>query len=221
MNMDSSKDPFVTLNETKVRLELPNQCPHCGIFMFPEKIVYTNSFQAPLATSLEGSYFAVVFRCPHCGEFFLTQYSISYENAIYLGNIHIVRQKSDIPFPFSKEINQIDPAFEIIYSQTQRAEFYGLDELTGMGYRKALEHLLRTYYKEPEKTLSQIINAIDNPEIQSLAKLATWIGNDHAHIQIKHPTQTIENMKGFIEAIVYHILMKHRVQESSDYIASK
>ena len=46
---------------------------------------------------------------------------------------------------FSEEIEKISPAFVNIYNQAYAAEQLQLDEISGVGYRKALEFLIKDY----------------------------------------------------------------------------
>ncbi|MEK0405122.1 hypothetical protein WNX62_16005, partial [Lactiplantibacillus plantarum] len=46
---------------------------------------------------------------------------------------------------FPQQISDISPRFVSVYTQSFKAERIGLAELAGMGYRKALEMLVKDY----------------------------------------------------------------------------
>ena len=81
-----------------------------------------------------------------------------------------------------------------------------------MGYRKALEFLIKDYAislksnesdKISKMTLSQVIDEfIDNKKIKTLARASAWIGNDETHYQRKHENYDVNHLKSFIQATV-------------------
>lgn len=46
---------------------------------------------------------------------------------------------------FSQEIKDLSPNFVKIYHQAEQAENTGLSDICGLGYRKALEFLVKDY----------------------------------------------------------------------------
>lgn len=87
----------------------------------------------------------------------------------------------------------------------------------GLGYRKALEFLIKDFaiHKQPDeeeaiknKPLMQCIkNYISDDRIITLAERSAWIGNDEAHYIRKQEDRDVSDMKNFIQAIVYFIGM--------------
>ena len=100
--------------------------------------------------------------------------------------------------------------FYEIFAATQFAEEMGLKEICGMGYRKALEFLIRDYIKltvDEEKTkkltLSTCINNyIDDPKIKEAVKRAVWLGNDETHYYRTWDDKDLQDLK-----ILLHITM--------------
>ena len=96
-----------------------------------------------------------------------------------------------------------------------------------MGYRKALEFLVKQYAQNssPEESdtinnepLAQTINRIDNPRIKTLAKASAWLGNDQTHLQVKHPEYSVDDIKSFIKSLCYYILMEEEVSRAENLI---
>ena len=188
------------------------QCPICKAKIRP---VY-------LACSLNTSYTASVFNyCQSCHETFITQYKVQREDpgSSYYKVIDVIYSE---PNRFSKQvfddrITALSPQFDKIYNQALAAESSMLDEIAGLGYRKALEFLIKDFaiHEHPDekeaikaKPLAQCIKTyISNESITTLAERSAWIGNDEAHYIRKQEDRDVSDMKSFIQAIVYFIGM--------------
>ncbi|MGJ9383248.1 hypothetical protein [Salipaludibacillus sp. CF4.18] len=118
---------------------------------------------------------------------------------------------------FSEEIKEVSPYFVNIYNQSFEAEQNELTLISGIGYRKALEFLIKDYLTylnsdEDEKytrmPLGQCLNQLDNTNIKEMAKRASWIGNDEAHYTRKWEDKDVTDLKRLIEVTVYYISME-------------
>jgi len=92
----------------------------------------------------------------------------------------------------------------------------GLDEIAGVGYRKALEFLIKDYCitensdaEEEIKTkpLMQVINSYmdEAPKVKSCATKAVWLGNDETHYVRKWKDKEIKDLKILINLTIHHI----------------
>ena len=100
-----------------------------------------------------------------------------------------------------------------------------------MGYRKALEFLIRDYasLKQPEKrneilnaSLSQCIkNFIDDESVKTLATVSAWIGNDETHYIKKNLDYNIEDMLVFIDVMVSFINTELVILDAQKFTESK
>src|SRR5699024_8665402 len=109
-------------------------------------------------------------------------------------------------------IREISNGFYEIYMQSATAEEYGLDEISGMGYRKALEFLMKDFaiLNNPEDEeviknsfLSNVIKDYynDSSEIQNLATASSWIGNDETHYERRNDDKSIKDLKNYLQAV--------------------
>ena len=89
-----------------------------------------------------------------------------------------------------------------------------MNQICGIGYRKALEYLVKDYlcHKAPAdedaiktEALGRSLQRIEDSRIQALAQRATWIGNDETHYVKKHEDLDVATMKVFINAMVHFI----------------
>ncbi|GHB64067.1 hypothetical protein GCM10007390_17430 [Persicitalea jodogahamensis] len=133
--------------------------------------------------------------------------------------------------PFKKQPEELTPYLQVaeqrpfyksflkIYSQSYSAENYKLFEIAGMGFRKALEFLLKDYaiYLMPEQEEAIIKAALGNvininlknfPTLVELAKRATWLGNDETHYLRRWEDKDISDLKRLI------ILTAHTIEQT-------
>ena len=102
--------------------------------------------------------------------------------------------------------------------QAAAAEYHNLDEISGMGYRKALEFLVKDYLVskseelkiEPkeikEKFLGKCIeDHIVDPKTKAVAKRAAWLGNDHSHYFRRWEEKDIEDLKTLLGLVINSI----------------
>lgn len=213
-------------------------CPRCHAKICPE---FLNScYQLLSAQSLGLSIIAdfLVFEthllCPACYRTFIATNVIE--------NIHGSKSYARLlctePYKYQKstladrfpQLTQLSPRFVSIYDQATAAESLGLTEIAGLGYRKALEILVKDYSisAHPEQTdliqeipLSQCIGRyINEPKIKTLAQRASWLGNDAAHYSAKHLDKGLEDLKALVECTAYFVEME-LVYRSAQEIKSK
>lgn len=193
-------------------LDLPSKCPIC-------ETGYANLPLISYFIQSDSSFFAATIYslhlCPHCEKCFMVTYSAS-------GNYNCLETEISEIFPYPESctkfplrISDLSSKFVEIYLQAEKAENSGLSEICGLGYRKALEFLVKDYAIRfhPDKEnqiktsmLAQCISDfIDNPRIKSLAKASAWIGNDETHYVRKHENYNLNHLKAFIQATVSYI----------------
>jgi hypothetical protein len=124
----------------------------------------------------------------------------------------------------SGEIMDVSTKFVEIYGQAQQAEQIGLNEICGMGYRKAIEMLIIDFilYKDTKtvnpkgltaeclpKNLGEKITTYfsDMPDFKACAERATWLGNDETHYFKRHSDFNVDDMKKLINILVYGVKM--------------
>ncbi|WP_050894996.1 DUF4145 domain-containing protein [Leuconostoc mesenteroides] len=132
----------------------------------------------------------------------------------------------------SQFVNENFSAFVEIYNQAKSAEQYGLDKISGMGYRKAIEFLVSDYLlvfklkeakwvSNPKTSLNNKIAAIKSDQIKTLAKAISWIGNDETHYTKQNPEYGINNMKLFINGLLSSIDLENQVRKATEMISQQ
>ena len=195
-----------------------NECPLCGFGIKPT-ILY--SYYVNKNQEFDGFYCVpyVLHLCPKCRGIFLVEYTSSLVEYGPTSSplFQIIERISPInqhPERFSNEIVSLSPGFVESYTQSSIAESEGLLQICGIGYRKALEFLVKDYLchvhpEDSEKICSEFlgnsIKRIDNQRIKVLAERSTWIGNDETHYIKKREDLGLDDMKRFIKAMLTYI----------------
>lgn len=197
-----------------------NNCPFCDVVNRPELLLI-----APINSNSEFNRLNhAVYRCANekCQRVFIVEYE---GHQIGFGKFEYEFAKI-FPKHNSKDLNDdvlyaISPIFIQIYNQAKQAEDMGLEQICGMGYRKALEFLIKdfvifnntdadTIEKVKKQNISRCIDDyIDNAKIKAISKKAVWLGNDETHYVRKWLDRDIVDLKKLIEITCYHIKMDY------------
>lgn len=110
------------------------------------------------------------------------------------------------------KIDSLSPQFATIFNQASAAEAFGLAEIAGLGYRKALEFLIKDYCaaKCPDdaETIKRsflgtvIRDRVSDRKIQGAAEKVAWLGNDEAHYVRKWEDHDLEDLKSLLKIVV-------------------
>jgi len=189
---------------------IPDTCPLCHHGIEP-RMIGSNVVER---RNSEGNILQLLYRCPRqdCQRAFIATYWQGHsfrgtlEDTFSLRNTAPYHGKEPM---IPEEIKKLSANFNEIYSQAHTAQHYGLDQIAGVGYRKALEFLVKDFCisKHPEKDqeiktkfLGACINEfVDDANIKECAKRAAWLGNDESHYVRKWENKEIKDLKILIE----------------------
>jgi len=181
-----------------------------------------------------GSFAYAAISCAACEEsirFFLIDPPPA-NNEIQIDKCRILMiPPQDVDVSFNDEIKRISPAFVTIYTQATKAELLRLDELNGIGYRKALEFLIKDYLIDlhPDKAdeikgkfLGQCIkDYITDQKILDSAERTTWLGNDETHYERRWGDHDIEDLKLLLELTIYWISSELLTRQYTERMSRK
>lgn len=200
-------------NTAKFSIDTPSKCPHCGVAVSPQ---FLSSYFVELKkvkNDLPTYRIFVTFLCNNCIKAFNSEYK--FQNLLCYSNTTSATLTATYPVYHSsithrEEIKKLSPKYVQIYNESHFAEEANLKEICGMGYRKALEFLIKDYAiklnpDDEEKikncTLANCINSyISTERIKALAKASAWLGNDETHYCRKHADYDLNSLKAFINA---------------------
>lgn len=183
----------------------PDTCPYCHKSLKPERYFgYFNEYENQIE---------LTHLCPNdkCQKLFIAYYK-------KIGGAHYLTGTSfGLPLKreFNDSIQKTSSQFEIIYNQSYIAEQMSLIEICGVGYRKALEFLIKDYLsnKFPDekeniqiKNLGKCINDyVDFDKLKIVSKRAIWLGNDETHYVRKWENKDLTDLKRLIDLTIHWI----------------
>lgn len=185
---------------------LPTKCPFCHNKITPNLI----------SLRILGENAHLFFECPDhkdCKQTFIGYYETKDKTHFYYNNY--TSSGTILGRNFSDSIIEISNLFEKIYNQALAAEQQQLFEICGVGYRKALEFLIKDYSIKNHPTereniekllLGQCIQKyISDANIKSVSKRAVWLGNDETHYIRKWEGKNLSDLKKLIDLTIHWI----------------
>ena len=180
---------------------IPNECPYCHKSIQPIFNIGSNKYDDKLE---------IILTCPACHKSFIAYYFSNYpRNSWYTTHTNF---GTFVEKKFDEKIIKISPSFVEIYNQSFWAEQEGLKEICGVGYRKALEFLIKDYcitnntkkVEDIKQTpLGKVIkNYVKDEKIKSCAERAIWLGNDETHYVRRWEDKDLKDLKLLIELTV-------------------
>jgi hypothetical protein len=181
---------------------LPDRCPICHHNVEPVQAGSAHFKSSP--TRIE-----IPFRCPRreCQRLFVATFGENTYNSIL--DLHGSAPFTPISPEHPTKITELSVSFVEIYRQAAYAESLRLMEIAGMGYRKALEFLIKDFAVQQfpdreaeikEKLLGKVIDEfIEDSNVKRTAKRATWLGNDETHYVRKWEDKDIRDLKALIQ----------------------
>lgn len=174
----------------------PVVCPVCGTKMTPEylcidgHVIFSRCSSSPCKANF------LLFHSPVSDEL-IPNHPLSSE-------------------PFSPIIQDLSAQFVKIYNEAFCAEQMRLMEICGVGYRKALEFLIKDYVIQGKPQIDQeaikkmqlmqcIESFVENDNIKKVAKRAVWLGNDETHYVKKWEEKDVQDLKGLIRLTIWWI----------------
>jgi hypothetical protein len=215
---------------------IKHECPHCRVI---DIALVVNAWTPVIINQSRDEKQAVAnLSCPRC--YMPSGAHLRYESgtiqfgnlANYNGDLTTAGWKIADFWPeaqpslpaFADAIRDISPTFCDIYGEAHKAEHFDLTQICGVGYRKALEFLMKDYLiKEQPNDKAAIESAmlgqciqryVTDPKIKQVAERATWLGNDETHYQRRWMDKDLSDLKALISLVLYWIEAEHLTAET-------
>jgi hypothetical protein len=209
----------IVFNNFAWDVDNPSQCPHCHNGIEPRHI------HQSVEKAISYSIWLCTFR--DCGKQFIAVHQVEGKGQPkFIGYL----DGSPIGPYWPETIKNLKSKFIDTYNQALKAEYSGLDEIAGMGFRKAIEYLVKDYLiqrdhelagKIEDKILASVIgdnfNSPQEADLKDLLQRATWLGNDLTHYLKYHDNFDINDLKELIQLVMDEI---HSIEQKRHYIAN-
>ncbi len=221
----------VIINGSPSSADAPNICPHCHVTIVPKF-----HWNAPTEDSDGEQAYLSIWGCTNinCKKLFVAMYKLvdsEYLFDRFLGGL----PKGPIwPQPIldltDGKDDLLKSKFIRTYLQSLEAENLGLDEIAGMGYRKAIEYLVKDWAiknnpTEKEKItnswLSVVINDFYEGDLKDILERATWLGNDQSHYNKLFEEYKISDLKELIDLIMVELDRQYKKNHYIETIQKK
>ncbi|CAM3813566.1 DUF4145 domain-containing protein [Flavobacterium gelidilacus] len=199
--------------------ENPSNCPHCHRDIEPIQI----------STYAEKDICYSIWKCTfrECGKAFVASYKITGQRTSeFVGFL----DGTPIAPHWPEIINKLNSKFITTYMQALHAEYLGLDEISGMGFRKSIEYLVKDYLIQRDsslegkiedsllaKVIGENFTLSQEADLKDLLQRATWLGNDMTHYLKYHDNFDILDLKELIKLVMDEI---HSIEQKRHYIAN-
>lgn len=196
--------------DVETDVELATTCPLCHTSLAP---LTHYSFLVEDLADEDNNHVFVLNHCPNCNEGFISRHTYNSDIDVY-----ILDSTAPMNFnnaTFSANVQKLSPSFVNIYNEAAHAESLNLNSICGMGYRKALEFLVKDFAISNTPTSKEEIEKmplaaciekyINDNRLKTLAKASAWLGNDETHYIKKHANYGVNKLKAFINAFVTFI----------------
>jgi len=213
----------------------PNICPHCHITNTPHldwQVFSKDTDDIPVYIS--------AWTCANqlCKKVFVSQHRKVANDFRFSRFLNGLPKGPDFPKPLTelksgnpKQNGEIETTrFIKTYLQSLVAENSGLDELAGMGYRKAIEYLVKDWAiqnvpADKDKIeglwLGQVITKYYEGDLKEILERATWLGNDQAHYNKLFEEFEIGVLKELIDLIMVELDRQFKKKHYIDTIQSR
>ena len=203
----------MAMMDTAFEVRVPDKCPicQCGIDMSLNNYLNWHDIHDDSKTFNIIS----IHSCPHCHNGFVVIHHMKAQKNGCVEKSQSVYPTTASNLQIDEDIRQISPEFYEIYNQCLIAKNDGLNQLYGMGFRKALEKLVTDFAinqneNDTDKILGMSLhNRIETYFKESDAKTALmackWLGNNETHYENCNDEQDLQLMEDLIEDTLYYI----------------
>lgn len=197
----------------KFKYQKPATCPFCGYgtdATYKSKIYY--SFN-------DGHILLAVCECTSCHKSFFFACEDAKGDLAKAACIY----PNETVVPYSNDnLSAVSERFIDMYNQALKAEYNGSCELAAIGYRSALEILVKDFaikeLNEPEETASKqslcdaIAKYLKQEELVRTADVVRILGNDYTHYKRKYPEHDFALLKKYMEIFLSQIEAQYMIK---------
>ena len=200
-------------NAYSFKYEKPATCPFCG-YGTDATFNATNSYKFNSNTLLTAT-----CECTSCHKLFF--FACEYAGSDPAKAVSVYPAETVVPYR-NDNLASISERFIDMYNQALTSEHNQNYELAAIGYRFALEILVKDYaiqeLNEPEETVSKkslcdaIAKYLSQPDLVATADVVRILGNDYTHYKRKYPEHDFLLLKKYMEIFLAQIEVQYMIK---------
>lgn len=189
-------------------------CPFCG---YGTDGPLDGLGKVPYNTNEE--LFAVSIKCTHCAKHFVALY-------VHSKDPQTLSYLSCFPLPSGTALHpglaSMSPRFVELHTQAEKAELSGLLDIAAMGYRAAIEVLVKDFAKvelnipegevEQKKLAAAISTYLKEESLINTADVVRILGNDYAHYKRSFPEHDFTILKHYYDIFVRLVTVQYEIR---------
>ncbi|WP_319217256.1 DUF4145 domain-containing protein [uncultured Trichococcus sp.] len=193
---------------TTISIQIPSLCPHCAVSNNPvNELLFVQTLDSL-------NFIGIKHRCTACNKHSFTLQTVAEKAGSIVSEYPSARSQI-----FDEKIETLSPRFVNIYNQAYAAEQMNHIELAGMGYRSAMEILIKDYALSFElaskadiskNNLNRSIETYFKDDQHSFisADVVRMFGNGFTHWDQDEESLSLEELKAYLEIFIQAILIK-------------
>lgn len=185
----------------------PTLCPHCGI---STDAVFRDARALPFSSAGGQLHFvSFAWACTACGRHFVSCHVADKDQSTAA---LVCVYPPAAPYAPDPLVQDLSPRFVDLYRQAQAAEDLEAWDVAAMGYRAALEVLLKDYairaLGRDEKAVARskladlIVEVFHEQELVNCADVVRLLGNDYTHFQRRYTDVDFVNIRRYLDLLV-------------------
>lgn len=193
-------------------INIPKQCPHCLLMVDPIPSQYYDFNYS------DENFLAVSFKCPSCDKHYVCTFLSDDESSSYCckntyPSSHYVLK--------DKILENISPRFVDMYNQALLCEHNQHFDLSSIGYRAALEILVKDFAintlnkdsveVKKHSLYTAIKEYLNCSDLIKSADVVRILGNDYAHYERKYPEHDFDVLKSYMDIFMSIMISKYKV----------
>lgn len=194
----------------------PSTCPFCGI-----ETDATTLSVSQINYKADSWLYVVAYKCTLCQKRFVGLYEkIKVNGHEKLDYIEVLPRQAGKELPECLAV--ISPRFIEVHKEAEGAESFGFTDLAAMGYRKALEILVKDFAiselgKTEEEVAAKKLEVaiglyLQQEELVKTADVVRILGNDHTHYKEKYPDFDFTLLKHYYEIFLKLIVTQYEIK---------